>query len=369
MPVRESASTRITFASTRTPARRLRTLGVFLAAAAALPALLTGCGGSSSDDAESSIVKTTTNIAGAGVVGLERDTRQACALPSSSDPAAGATRSITHAAGDSDVPADPKRIVVLSTPALDAACTLGLWERVVGAATVSGPTAQPSYLGFGISEIPAVGAVSAIDPAKIAELKPDVIIGAGSDRGSYDALQAIAPTVLVGSENGWQAEFTAIATALGRKTAAAQALADYRTLAADIGNQVAANLTQASVLRFDADNIQVQGGNTFAGQVLGDAGVQRPQWQRGDSYDVTSLSSQADRNKIDGDLIYVMFNGPDGRKYGESTMRGDDFKELAAAQDKRVFAVEDEIWHGSGVTAAKALLTDIQKSLNGYVTD
>ncbi|MBL1078375.1 ABC transporter substrate-binding protein [Nocardia sp. 2] len=365
MPVRESASTRITFASTRTPARRLRTWGVVLAA---LPALLvTACGGG--DDAESSIVKTTTNIAGAGVVGLERDTRQACALPSTADPGSGATRSITHAAGTSEVPSDPKRIVVLSTPALDAACTLGLWERVVGAATISGPTAQPSYLGFGISEIPGVGAVAAPDPAKIAELKPDVIIGSGADGNLYDQLRGIAPTVLVGSENGWQAEFTAIATALGRKNAATQALEDYRTLARDIGNQVAANLTQASVLRFDADAIQVQGGNTFAGLVLGDAGVQRPQPQRADSYDVTSLSTQADRDKVDGDIIFVMFNGPDGREYGESTLRGDDFKELGASVDKRVFAVEDTIWHGSGVTAARALLTDIRGTLNGYVTD
>ncbi|MEV6767894.1 ABC transporter substrate-binding protein [Nocardia sp. NPDC051030] len=376
MPVRESASTRNTFASTFAPVRRLRTWGVVLAASAVLPAgLLAGCS-KSTDDAMSSIVRTTTNIAGAGVVGLERDTRQACALPSAAD-ATSSTRSVTTANGSVEVPSDPKRIVVISTPALDAVCTLGLWERVVGAATISGvtgptgePEIQPSYFGTGIALLPAVGTVGSLDVAKIAELKPDVILGAASDQASYDALKGIAPTVLAGDENGWQAQFTSLADALGRKSAGAKALDDYRTAARDAGASVAANLTQASVLRFDAKDIQVQGGNSFAGQVLADTGVLRPQAQRGDSFTVgTDLSKPADRNKLEGDIIYVMFNGPDGLKLGKSVMGGDDWKQLGAAGDKRVFAVEDTIWHGSGVTAARALVDDIRKSLNGYVTD
>ncbi|MCU1645345.1 MAG: hypothetical protein JWN03_5620 [Nocardia sp.] len=367
MPVRESASTRNTFASTLTPAQRLRTWGAVLAAAAVLPAgLLAGCS-KGSDDAESAIVKTTTSIAGAGVVGLERDTRTACALPSSPDATSG-TRTITHAEGTSEVPADPKRVVVLSTAALDGVCALGLWERVVGAATISGPTPQPAYLGTGISEVPGVGAVGSPDPAKVAALKPDLIIGAATDGPEYDAMKAIAPTVLVGADNGWQAQFSAIGEALDRKTAAAKALDDYRTAARDAGNSQAANLSQASIVRFDAKSMQVQGGNSFAGQVLGDAGVQRPQSQRGDSFEVASLGAEADRNKVEGDIIYVMFDGPDGLKYGESVMHSDNWKSLSVIGDNRDFVVEDTIWHGSGITAARALLDDMRKSLNGYAT-
>lgn len=317
----------------------------------------------------SSIVRTTTNIAGAGVVGLERDTRSACALPTAADGAAGATHSITHAGGVSEVPADPKRVVVLSTAALDAACALGLWERVVGAATISGPTPQPAYLGTGISAIPGVGAVESPDPAKIAALNPDLILGAGSDGAAYTALSGIAPTVLVSGDNGWQAQFTALADALGRKGAATKALDDYRTVARDTGSTTNASLSQASVLRFDPKNIRIQGGTTFAGQVLGDAGVQRPPSQRADSFDLSNLDSETDRNKVEGDIIFVMFNGADGQKFGESIMRGDDWKSLSAVSDKRNFVVEDTIWHGSGITAARALLEDLRKSLNAYVTD
>ncbi|MFE3059718.1 ABC transporter substrate-binding protein [Nocardia sp. NPDC059239] len=374
MPVRESASTRNTFAPTFSPLvaphwrslRHLRSVGLVSAATLLTVGLVAGCG--KTDDNSASIVRTTTNIAGAGVVGIERDTSKACPLPSSPDSAAG-TKTVAHAAGTSEVPADPKRIVVLSTSALDATCALGLWERVVGATTLAGPAPQPGYLGTGVVDIPSVGLVGNPDPAKIAELKPDLIIGPASDSSHYDALKGIAPTVLVGAENGWQATFTGFAEAMDRQTAGVKALDDYRTAAKDAGVAANAALTQASVIRFEPNVIQVQGGNSFAAQVLGDAGVQRPQPQRGDSFDVTSLSSQDARNRIEGDLIFLMFDGKDGLDYGKSIMKGDNWKQLAAVSDRREFAVDDTIWHGSGITAARALLDDVRNNLNGYVTD
>ncbi|MVU76337.1 ABC transporter substrate-binding protein [Nocardia sp. ET3-3] len=366
MPVRESASTRNTFASTFSPLRHLRSVVLVSAATMLTVGLVAGC--SKTDDNSANIVRTTTNIAGAGVVGLERDTAKACPLPSSPDSASG-TKTVNHAAGTSEVPADAKRIVVLSTPALDAVCALGLWERVVGAATVTGATAQPAYLGTGIAAIPGIGPVGDPDPAKIAALKPDLILGAAADGNRYDALQAIAPTVLVGDENGWQATFSGFAEAMDRKTAGARALDDYRTAAHDAGVAANSSFTQASVIRFDPKSIQVQGGNSFAAQVLGDAGVQRPQPQRADSFEVTSLSTETDRDKIEGDLIFLMFDGPDGLKYGKSIMQGDDWKKLGAVMDRREFAVEDAIWHGSGITAARALLDDMRANLNGFVGD
>ncbi|MEU2030246.1 ABC transporter substrate-binding protein [Nocardia amamiensis] len=338
-----------------------------VAAVAALCAtvLAAGCGGKSDDDV--SIVRTTTNIAGAGVVGLERDTTRACALPSAPDPASGATRSVTHAAGVSEVPADPQRIVVLTTSALDAVCALGLWERVVGTVTIDGPSPQPAYLGTGVLKIPAVGTAAAPDPARIADLRPDLILGEiPTAAAGFAALQAIAPTVLVGANAGWQAEFAAFAAGLGRREAAETALRNYRTEAKDTATALAAGQTQASVLRFTADADQVQGGDSFAGQVLGDVGVQRPTAQRGASFQV---DADEFATKVEGDVIYVILAGAEGKKHGEAVMRSDEWKELGAATDRRVFAVEDTVWHGDGLTAARALLTDLRATLNGYVND
>ncbi|MFI9631485.1 ABC transporter substrate-binding protein [Nocardia sp. NPDC051929] len=327
--------------------------------------VLAGCGGATDDSA--SIVRTTTNIAGAGVVGLERDTTKACALPSAPDPAGGDTRSVTHAAGVSEVPADPQRIVVLNTSALDAVCAVGLWERVVGTVTLDGPSPQPAYLGTGVLKIPGVGTAAQPDPARIAALHPDLILGENpTGTASFSALQAIAPTVLVGSNNSWQAEFAAFAAGMGRRDAAETALQNYRTEARDTGTTLAAGQTQASILRFTGDAQRVQGGDSFSGQVLADAGVQRPAAQRGASFDVRESEFAT---KAEGDLIYVILAGQEGKKHGEAVLRTDEWKELGAATDRRVFAVEDSVWHGDGLTAARALLTDLRNTLNGYVTD
>ncbi|MGK8523602.1 ABC transporter substrate-binding protein [Nocardia asteroides] len=351
----------------RTASPTPRAVGRRVVAVAALCAtvLAAGCGGKSDDDV--SIVRTTTNIAGAGVVGLERDTTRACALPSAPDPAGADTRSVTHAAGVSEVPADPQRIVVLTTSALDAVCALGLWERVVGAVTFDGPSTQPAYLGTGVLKIPGVGTAAQPDPARIADLRPDLILGeTPAGTATFAALQAIAPTVLVGANTSWQAEFAAFAAGLGRQGAAETALQNYRTEARDTGAALAAGQTQASVIRFTADTDRVQGGDSFSGQVLGDAGVQRPAAQRGASFDVRAGDFAT---KVEGDVIYVILAGPQGKERGEAVLRTGEWKELGAATDRRVFAVEDSVWHGEGLTAARALLTDLRNTLNGYVTD
>ncbi|WP_375154335.1 ABC transporter substrate-binding protein [Nocardia cyriacigeorgica] len=342
---------------------RIRTImGAVVVGCAAL--VVAGCSTPADDSA--SIVRTTTNIAGAGVVGIERDTAQACSLPTAPDPAAGATRTITHPFGVTEVPADPQRIVVLSTAALDAVCAVGSWESVVGAATVDGPSPQPGYLGTGIAEIPGVGPVTQPDPALIAALNPDLIIGDVPATGAdFGALSGIAPTVLVGREGSWQDEFTAVAASLGRAGAAETALENYRTEAADAGNAVSANLTQASIVRFTADGTRVLGTDTMAAQVLAATGAHRPTAQREGSFDV----DESELLPVEGDLIYVMFAGPEGREHGESVLRSDAWKELGAATDRRVFAVDDTIWHTRGLTAARAVVTDLRNTLNAYVTD
>ncbi|NKY35425.1 ABC transporter substrate-binding protein [Nocardia speluncae] len=334
------------------------------AALACIAVAVAGC--ASQPDNSASIVRTTTKIAGAGVVGTERDTTQACPLPAPADPADGPTRAVRHASGESRVPADPQRIVVLGTSALDATCAVGLWERVVGATTVPGPAPQPGYLGYGVLEVPGVGVATDPDPALIAQLDPDLIIGeVPAGRGNYAALSDIAPTVLVGTDKTWEEQFSAFAGAMGRATFGREALDDYRTEAADTGKSINAAFTEASLVRFTATGSEIMGSETFASQVLADTGAQRPAAQRDESEPL----DESDPVAAEGDLIYVMFAGPEGQEHGESVMRSSEWKELGAATDGRTFVVDDALWHTTGLTSARAVLTDIQDSLNSYVME
>lgn len=323
-----------------------------------------GCTGASDDAA--SIIRTTTNIEGADVIGLERDTTQTCALPSSPDPASGPIRSVQHASGTSQVPADPQRIVVLGTSALDATCALGLWERVVGTTTVAGPSPQPSYLGTGVLEIPGVGPAGQPDPAEIEKLDPDLIIGdVPTESAGFETLQDIAPTVLVGKQPDWREEFTAYGAGFGRTDAAAAALDAYRTEATDLGELHKAHVTQPSLVRFTGDGSQVMGEETFAAKVFDDVGADRPYHQRSTSFDV----DKSNLERAEGDLIYVMFAGEEGRAHGEDVMASNEWRAMAAVTDGRVFAMDDALWHTTGPTAARALLTDIDETINTSVME
>lgn len=331
-------------------------------------AALTGC--SSAPDDASTIDKTTTRIAGAGVVGIERDTATACATPTPLDRGLvpGTTHSVVHTLGETQVPADPQRIVVLDPIALDAVCALGLWERVVGAATVDGESPQPAYLGAGISEIPGIGPVDAPDIGLIEKSNPDLILGSSpASEGLYGKLGGVAPTVFAGSDPVfWKAQFQVAADALGRSEAATASLEQYQKDAARAGADLAAAQTQASVVSFGTDSLFIQGPATFAGQVLTDVGVRRPQYQRLEGTATEAIPAD-ELERAEGDLIYVTFDGPDAKEYGTEVMESEAWENLDAVKDNRVFAVKNAVWTGNGLVAARAVIADLRSSLHAYV--
>ncbi|WP_245865994.1 ABC transporter substrate-binding protein [Rhodococcoides kyotonense] len=323
------------------------------------------------EDNASTIVRSTTNVAGAGVVGNNRPTVGLCPAAAPLDPTGieGSVRPVGHSEGISEIPADPTRIVVLDAAALDASCALGLWERVVGASTLDpdfrGDGDQELYLGTGIAEIPSVGTVGSPDLNAIAGLDPDLIIGADSlGTETYDALSGIAPTVFTSSDAGWKGTFLQSAAALGRGQTGFDELARFSADAEQVGRDVNATQTQASIVRFLPDEIVTDGPSSFAGEVLGEIGVARPPSQQETSNTVPA----DDLSGVEGDIVYVRFDGEDGETFGTDVMNGDAWKDLSSAKDGRVFAVDDTIWSGSGIVAARALLADVTNSLNAYVS-
>lgn len=347
------------------PAHRVR-----IVALAAATAALTVAGCSApADDPASEIVRTTTRIAGAAVVGIERDTTTACALPSSPDPGlpADGTHAVIHTAGVSEVPNDPRRIVVLDAASLDAVCALGLWERVVGVSSASDE--RPDYLGTGVAEIPAVGSPGSPDLAAVEQAQPDLILGASADTGLYESLSSVAPTVIVGADQVfWRQQFERVGESLGRSGAARQVLEEYSVAARELGNELTSSQTQASLVRFTSDGPTIDGTASFPGQVLADLGAERPAPQRFGVEDGRAYRpvDTEDPSPADGDVIFVRFDGQDGLDRGTEYMKRDEWLDLGAVTDNRLFSVSDEVWSTAGPVAARAVLTDLRHSLNGY---
>lgn len=354
-------------------------MGCTAAAAAIVTAvaltLVSGCGGESdTSPAADAPVTSTTKIAGAGVLGNQRRPDESCAAePAPADPDDRPTRLVRHAAGETEVPAEPQRIVVLSGDQLDALCALGLQGRVVAAALPDDSDSQPSYLGRPIHDLPSVGTRSDPDLEAIKAAKPDLILGSdGLTPESYGALTAIAPTVFTGPPGPeWRDTLRTVGGATWRVEAANGLVDGFERDADRTGADNDATHYQASVVQLTEDTARVYGPADFPGSVLAAVGVDRPAAQRFTDKPYLEIGTtelgNADFSPAEGDIVYVSFSGPAAKDRAATVFDSDAWRKLSAARDGRVFVVNNEIWQtGEGIVAARGVLDDL-KTLNGPV--
>jgi iron complex transport system substrate-binding protein len=346
------------------------------AATAISAALCGGCttgppGGGSSP---SPVITSTTQIAGAGVLGNQRRPDESCApQPAEPDPGP-ATRTAHNAAGVqpdvAQVPADPERIIVLSGDQLDALCALGLQSRIVAAALPDGSSSQPSYLGTVVHRLPGVGTRSSPDLGAIGAAKPDLILGSQALTPKlYSALAAIAPTVFTGAPGAaWEDNLRGVGAATGRADAADGVIDGFTKKAHDDGAAHDAAHYQASIVQFTENTIRVYGAENFPASVLATVGVDRPASQRFTDKPYIEIGSTdadlagtPDFSPADADLVYVSFASPAAKDRATTIFDSDWWRKLAATRDNRVFVVNNEIWQtGEGVVAARGVIDDLR---------
>ncbi|MFS0895866.1 iron-siderophore ABC transporter substrate-binding protein [Mycolicibacterium litorale] len=336
---------------------------------AALAVALAGCGSTGGEPASSapmsSVVTSTTSIAGAGVLGNDRRPDESCApQPAAVDPGP-PQREVRHAAGETRVEADPQRIVVLSGDQLDALCALGLQSRIVAAALPDGQGQQPSYLGAVIHDVSAAGTRSDPDLDAIRAADPDLILGSQALTPElFGSLGQIAPTVFTGPAGAdWQANLRIVGAATGRFGAAAGLLDGFADAARRTGTDNDAAHWQVSVVQLAEDVVRVFGVDNFAGSVLTEVGLDRPAAQRftEEPYVEIGTEGSPDYSIADADIVYVSFASPAARDHASEVLDSDAWRALSAAQDSRVYVVNNEVWQtGQGIVAARGILADLR---------
>ncbi|WP_425436883.1 iron-siderophore ABC transporter substrate-binding protein [Mycobacterium palustre] len=346
------------------------------AVAAAVIAACAGCGSHNAGTASStrSLVTPTTQIAGAGVLGNDRKPDESCARDAAAPDPGPPTRPARNAAGvtpeTAQVPAEPRRIVVLSGDQLDALCALGLQSRVVGAALPDGAVSQPAYLGGAVRGVPGVGSRSNPDVGAIAAARPDLILGSvGLTPQLYPRLAAIAPTVFTGPPGAaWQDNLRGVGAATARSGAVDALLGGFAQRATRIGGAHDASHFQASIVQLTTTTIRVYGANNFPASVLGAVGVDRPAAQRfTDKPYIEIGATDADLTKnpdlaaADADVVYVSCATPAAAERAATVLDSGPWRKLSANRDNRVYVVNDEIWQtGQGLIAARGIVDDLR---------
>ncbi|MBX7450300.1 iron-siderophore ABC transporter substrate-binding protein [Mycolicibacterium sp. 3033] len=354
-----------------------------IALGTAVTTLLSGCGQSDEPAGPAagatSIVTSTTRIAGAGVLGNDRRPDESCAAAPAPLDDGPPEREVRNATGHSITPpipdttavvADPQRIVVLAGDQLDALCALGLQSRIVAAALPDGSGDQPSYLGTVIHELPGAGSRTDPDLDAVREARPDLILGSvGLTPSEHPALAQIAPTVFTGPPGtAWKDDLRTVGAATGRLEAANRLVDDFDRQADRVGTDSDAVHFQVSVVQFTDTAMRVFGTDNFPASVLADVGVDRPPTQRFSDKPYVEigitdadLAGTPDFSAADGDIVYVSFATAEARERAPEVMTSDAWKKLSANRDNRIYAVNNEVWQtGEGIVAARGIMADLR---------
>ncbi len=237
-----------------------------------------------------------------------------CGSPSQAEPAEAPFRVVTHATGETVIPAQPKRVVALDQSFVDAVLTLE--TPLAGYTTYRAiEGGLPAYLGplattYGKDAIP-VGRLEEPSLEQIAALQPDLILSAKvRHEALYGQLSAIAPTVFSETTGPtWKENLRLAGQALGKEDLAAAEIAEYEQRAAGIGREIAAasggTLPTVSIVRFAGeDTVRLYSEKSYAGIVLRDVGLPRPASQPTTEKIAVDVSQERILD-LDADRIFV----------------------------------------------------------------
>ncbi len=273
-------------------------------------------------------------------------------------------RIIQHAMGETCVPLNPQRIVVLDSVMLEN--TIALDKKPIGSPLeyVMSPVSTE-----GIEDL---GDVEAINLEKILALKPDLILGLANSTAPYSQLSQIAPTVLVDFEHSgeWKEHFAFVGEVLGKSEEVEQIMANYYQRIEELKQNTNRDVSEieVSVVRIYPPQINLFTKPGFIGTVLEDVGLSRPPSQdlnleqtkklTGDTIQYTISKEVLD--KADGDAIFVIVGNWNTKINEVLTSLKTDllWLKLNAVEQDKVYEVGD-YWVGSSAISANAVLDDL----------
>jgi iron complex transport system substrate-binding protein len=285
-------------------------------------------------------------------------------------------RRIRHDMGTTEIPAVPRRVVVVdSFTTLHTALLLDV--PVVGALTFGGglPPFAPFLGKAATAGIESIGYPD-VKLETVAALRPDLIVGSKAfTEHIYDQLTEIAPTLVVDliPQVEWKEDERALGKLYDGTPRIERALADYESRVADFKATMGARLDELEVgfVRLRPDEIRIHTRFHFAGTVMQEAGLKRPKaHQTDDPEEVLITLSEERLSDIDADvLFYVAGGGTTSEEDARQTLKRLEanplWSKLRAVRAGRLHPVDPAYWFIGGVRAADLILTDLFRYVAG----
>ncbi|MEE1930504.1 iron-siderophore ABC transporter substrate-binding protein [Streptomyces sp. TRM 70351] len=296
--------------------------------------------------------------------GSDQDTdAQSGSSPAASD--AAFPRTVEHAMGSTEIPAEPKRVVALDMTFVDA--TFALEGSLVGYTTFTGPEEElPPYFGEDIeafgAEATEVGTLEEPNLEKIISLEPDLILSAKVRHEKlYDQLESIAPTVFTEDTGAtWKDNLRLVGETLGKEELAEEKTAAFEERARTIGDAVRekeGTNPSVSVVRFVDGPTRLYKEDTYIGVIVNDLGFDKPEDARGTGFNADISEEQIAR--VDADDIFVTAY-PDPNGASVASKEKFQANPLWGKLEGEVHEVDDITWMiAVGLYGAHAVLDDV----------
>jgi len=267
--------------------------------------------------------------------------------------------------GETTVPTDPERIIVLTNEATDMALALGITP--VGAVRSWSGEPYYDYIADDMADVPVVGDEMQPSLERIAALKPDLIIGSQVRQEQiYGQLSAIAPTIFSDTiGETWQENLRLYGQALNREANAEKLLAAWDARVADLQEKFGDRDIQVSLVRFLPNAARIYLRDSFPGQILEEVGLDRPP-----SQDQPGFAQEVSLEQIpqmNGDVLFYFTYTGEGDNQAPETITTPWtshplWMQLDVVQSGKVYPVSDVVWTmAGGVQAAHLLLDDLEK--------
>lgn len=276
-------------------------------------------------------------------------------------------RVIEHESGETCIPKNFKRVIILHPDDLANSIALGVIP-IANTETTGFPTSK--YLEGKLPEVQSVGAFDSPNLEKILQLKPDLIISHSRLKQIYSKLSHIAPTITLKEDfppppSYWKDRLNTLAVILDKEDRSNQLMDEYRKRVSDIQEKLgdSVNSMEISVANTSSEyGIWAYGESHFSGAVLKDIGFQRPQIQKGDGFYIENISLEK-ISDIDGDvLFFVNWEREDDKTTFDKLKRNPLWNQLSVVKQDKVYLVGTH-WHSSDIFAINAILDDIEKYL------
>ncbi|MBF2058130.1 MAG: iron-siderophore ABC transporter substrate-binding protein [Cyanobacterium sp. T60_A2020_053] len=281
---------------------------------------------------------------------------------------------IEHSQGKTCIPKNWQTVVTLDSVTAENLIALGI--KPVGTTFSS----LSQHFEDELINVTNIGEIGEPNLEKILQLKPDLIVGIDSNENIYNQLSQIAPTVLVKFNHSgeWREVFKNFSILINKEELWQKSITDYENRLVEFKQKMGNNLAEieVSVVRIYPDSINLYLRDSFAGTILTDAGLSRPESQNIGAEEAQKITgnpiqmkiSKEALNQADGDVIFIWTGENDPQINAElqqkiiELQKDPLWQNLKAVKNGRVYQVPS-YWIGSGPLAANLILDDLFKYL------